>query len=425
MTLKALIHKGLLHVMGSTIINKCIAFIANIFIVRLLTKAEYGIFTGAFNIFSIAVLFSGLGINSGLLYNCSKNIEPAKKKQFFRYGLLFGLGVQILLSIQILTYGLAGKVGIEESRKYIFELSLLPVFSYVVDYYSIALRSAQKNKEYARYLNLNSVLYSLFAVAGCLAAGVTGTILGRYAAYAVSAVVGRTYCRDIVASAGDRSDRLVREEKTRLLKYSVKAGMTSALNNILYRIDITLIALIVSDASVLASYKVGATIPENMNFIPHSMLVVFLPVFISHSEDTEWIRENVRKIYTLMIATGAGISAFLIVMAPVIVKLLWGDVYSDAVPCFRILTISFFFLASFRTTSTNILLGLNKPGYTLLVSILSGITNIILDIVLTVRYGSIGAAFATLIVTVVASALSFPYVLHVIYRERSKLPEDQ
>ena len=126
-----------------------------------------------------------------------------------------------------------------------------------------------------------------------------------------------------------------------------------------------------------------------------------------------------------MIATGAGISAFLIVMAPVIVKLLWGDVYSDAVPCFRILTISFFFLASFRTTSTNILLGLNKPGYTLLVSILSGITNIILDIVLTVRYGSIGAAFATLIVTVVASALSFPYVLHVIYRERSKLPEDQ
>ena len=100
-----------------------------------------------------------------------------------------------------------------------------------------------------------------------------------------------------------------------------------------------------------------------------------------------------------------------------IISVLWGKQYDDAVPCFRILSISFLFLSGFRLTSTNILLSLGKAGYTLLVSIASGILNIFLDVFLTIKCGSIGAAYATLIITIVASLLSLPYVIYVVNKK--------
>ena len=107
------------------------------------------------------------------------------------------------------------------------------------------------------------------------------------------------------------------------------------------------------------------------------------------------------------------------ILAPWIVQLLWGEAYLDAVPCMRILTLSFVVLC-FRITSTNILLSLKRAGYTMAVSIITGTVNIGLDVLLTMKYGSIGAAWATLIVTVLAAALSFPYVLYIVYSGKEK-----
>lgn len=52
------------------------------------------------------------------------------------------------------------------------------------------------------------------------------------------------------------------------------------------------------------------------------------------------------------------------------------------------------------------------------ISVATGLTNIGLDILLTIKYGSIGAAYATLIVTILAAVLSFPYgTIYNILRE--------
>ena len=114
------------------------------------------------------------------------------------------------------------------------------------------------------------------------------------------------------------------------------------------------------------------------------------------------------------------LGAIVYVLAPQIVQLLWGENYLDAVPCMRILTISFVILSTFRITSTNILLSLKRAGYTMIVSLITGVANIGLDVWLTVQHGSIGAAWATLIVTVLASLMSFPYVLYIVYSGKKK-----
>ena len=411
--IKIMFKDGFFHILGSSFINKCIAFVTNILIVRFLTKHDYGVFTSAFNVFYIVFLFSGLGITSGILYFCSKNISRDEKTSYYNFSLKFGLFSELVLSIILLLYGLLADVGIEESRYYIIGLSLLPFAAFYFDYYSIILRAEKDNKKYALFLNLNSVFYAVFGVAGALLGGIWGTIIGRYVAYLISDLLGARFCRQYKSNW---NTLLGKTDQSDLIRYSVKAGITSALNVILYRIDIYVITIVIADASILASYKVGTALPENVIFIPQCIMVYFLPVFIQNLADIGWIKRKTKEIYLFVGAVSLAIGVVMIVFAPLIIRIIWGEAYLDAVPCLRILSVSFIVLSTFRMTSTNILLALKRTGYTMFVSIISGLVNIILDVVMTIRYGSIGAAYATLIVTVFAAFLSFPYTLYIIYK---------
>ena len=415
---RGLFRRGFFHILGSTFINKIIAFLANIAIVRILTKHDYGVFTGAFNVFFIVFLFSGFGIVNGILYFCSKDIPREEKKSFYAWAVRFGLFTEILLSLAILVYGLFFNVGIEEMRGYILSLCALPFFAFIFDYYSVILRAEKDNKKYSLYLNIHSALYAGLAILGAIFFGIAGTIVGRYLAYIIADVIGYHFCKDYadISWTGRPAD----ESRKDIRKYSLKAGVTSALNVILYRIDVAVIAMVVADATVLASYKTGAQLPENMNFLPQCLMVYFVPLFVQHLGNGEWIRKKTKEIYLAATGVSVLLGAVVYILAPQIVQLLWGENYLDAVPCMRILTISFVVLSSFRMTSTNILLSLKRAGYTMVVSIITGTVNIGLDILLTMKYGSIGAAWATLIVTVLAAAMSFPYVLYIVYSGKEK-----
>ena len=413
---KGLYKRGFFHILGSTFLNKIVAFLANIAIVRILSKNDYGVFSGAFNVFFIVFLFYGFGITLGVLYFCSKDISGEEKKNYYAWSLRFGFWTDLLLSIAILVYGLFFNVGIEEMRKYIISLSALPMIAFLFEYYSVILRAEKDNKKYALYLNLHSVMYAGFAIVGALLFGIAGTIAGRYLAYIIAAVIGHFWCRKYTDFRPGKLEDSVRRDLT---KYSVKAGITSALNVILYRIDVAVIAMVVADASVLASYKTGAQLPENLTFVPRSLMLYFVPLFVQHLGNRDWIRRKTKEIYLAVTGIGVLLAIFVYAFAPFIVRLLWGEAYLDAVPCMRILTISFVLL-SIRITSTSILLALKRAGYTMAVSIITGTVNIGLDILLTMKYGSIGAAWATLIVTFLAAALSFPYVLYIVYSGKEK-----
>ena len=114
--LQLLLKKGLFHIMGSTFINKCIAFITNIGLVRILSKNDFGVFSAAFNVFSIVYLFSGFGITSGMLYFCSQKRSEESKAAFYKYAIKFGLISEVVLSVIMLLYGSLATVGIVEAR---------------------------------------------------------------------------------------------------------------------------------------------------------------------------------------------------------------------------------------------------------------------------------------------------------------------
>ena len=411
--IKGLFNGGFFHILGSSFINKCIAFLSNIGLVRILSKNDYGVFTGAFNAYYIVYLFSGLGITSGILYFCSKDITREEKKTYYRYALRFGFVFETLLSLALILHGLFGNVGIEETRVHIISLSGMPFVAYLFDFFSIVLRAEKSNKKYSWLLNIHSVLYAGLAILGAVISGITGTIIGRYLSYLIAGIIGMKFCKEYYEPFWKK--KLERDKVKDLRIYSLKAGITSALNVILYRLDVMVITVVVADATILAAYKTGTQLPENLNFIPQCMMIYYIPLFVQQLKNVDWIKRKTKEIYLFVGGVSVFLGIIVYIFAPQIVTLLWGANYLDSVPCMRILTISFVILSTFRVTSTNLLLSLKRAGYTMFISIITGLANIGLDVWLTLKYGSIGAAYATLAVTIMAAVLSFPYVIYIVY----------
>lgn len=74
-----LVKKGFFYIFSSNVVNKIIQFASGIFLVRLLSKEEFGIYSYAQNILSFFLLFSGLGVTSGMLQYISETSEDKKK----------------------------------------------------------------------------------------------------------------------------------------------------------------------------------------------------------------------------------------------------------------------------------------------------------------------------------------------------------
>ena len=104
------------------------------------------------------------------------------------------------------------------------------------------------------------------------------------------------------------------------------------------------------------------------------------------------------------------ISIALVVLAPIIVPLVFGSQYRDAVYVFQVLSVGYFFSATFRVPSGNLLVVLKKLKFNLYVCIASGFLNILLDIWFINLWGSVGAAYATLIIYIFSGLCSTLYL---------------
>ena len=179
---KRLLKTGFFHIFGSSVINKVISFLSSIVLVRILSKAEYGTFTYAWNIYSIVILFNGMGIELGTLQLSSEHSgDIGYAKRISNYGTRFGLKFNILLMLSLLGIGLFAPLKIPGGKPILIALCLLPTIQLLFNMTSCYLRSQKRNQEYAKLSVIHTVLVfvvsaacafffremGLFSICGC------------------------------------------------------------------------------------------------------------------------------------------------------------------------------------------------------------------------------------------------------------------
>lgn len=405
--IKNLYQKGFFHILTSSILNKIMIFCSGMFIVRFLTKNDFGIYSYVQNLLSFFLLLNGFGINGGFIQYGSKENEKIKEGLSI-YCLKYGFSINVFLSAIIILYSYFGDFKIEEARIIFRLMAFLPNFTFLIELLQIDLRVNLKNKEMSVLLNLNTFFNLIGMVLGAKLSGLYGMILGKYIGNIMTLVLySKSYYKILL-----RNDKLINFKlKQRVKKFSKINMLNNGISQFLYLMDIFFIGLILKDKNIIASYKTATLIPFALNFIPLSVITYLYPYLVKKSNDTLGLKKYVKDLLKYL-----GIVNFLIVVCGIILSeyiiiYIFGREYVDSIIYFKLLMIGYFFIGTFRIPFINILTAIGKLKYNLFITILSGVLNIVLNIILIKKYGSMGAVITTLSVFIFSSIISGIFLL--------------
>ena len=143
------------------------------------------------------------------------------------------------------------------------------------------------------------------------------------------------------------------------------------------------------------------------------------PYFAKNKDDGKWCFKNYKRVVMLFGVFNIISVGTLIVIAPYIIKIVFGTKYLDAVIPFRLLCLNYIIQATFSTVSGQLLVSQGRLGFNTFIGIFSSILNTGLNLILIPKFSSAGAAIATLTVTIIVSILSTGY-LYILLRKQSQ-----
>lgn len=417
LNLKNLIKGGLGHVFLASLINQVIAFASNFILVRILTKSDYGIYSYAFNIYSFFALFAGFGVESACLQVCSENRQNVSKAEgYMKFGLGFGSLFNVILAIVIILSSKLFSFSIEGTSELLMYFSVLPILTTFFNCVQTYYRYNMQNEIYAKNSVINTILILLSSITGAFILQARGLIIFRSLAFLLSIVASVFLFQFPIRKIVHAVNISIQEIKD-VIKIALISVLNIATGQLLYLIDVFVVGMVVADSSTVASYKTATIIPNALIFIPNALMVYEYPYFAENQNDKVWVKRNFLNILKYFTLFNVCLTVFLEIFAPYIIVIAFGEQYRDAVLAFRILSLSYFFSASFRKIIGNLLVTQRKLRVNFFVGIAEGVMNIMLNWILVHYMGAIGAAVTTLCICIISSCCLMIYFMCYLNKE--------
>jgi len=402
---------GFGHIFGANTINQVFAFASNFILIRVLSKGEYGIYSYAFNIYSFFALAIGFGMESACMQVCSEKMKASEDAdRNMRFGILIGSGLNLILGVLIVLGAMFIPLPLAGVREVLWLFALMPLVTSLFNLAQTYFRYHLMNAEYSKCSVLNTGLILIGSVAGAVFFQTPGLIIFREAAMLLTVFLAvwiyRFPLKRILTAA-----RISVKEKIDMLKLAAISMLNIATGQLLYLIDVFLIGVLISDELIVASYKTATIVPNALLFIPTALVVYIYPYFAQNQDDKGWVRQKYFFVLKYFGIFNLMVSLMLIILAPLIIRILFGAQYLDAVAAFRILSLSYFFSATFRKTTGNLLVTQRKLHVNFWIGVMEGVLNIVSNWFLIQYMGAVGAAVTTLVICIVSSAVSVGYFI--------------
>lgn len=411
---------GFFHIFSSQVLIKIVSLCSGLFIVGLLSEFDYGLYTNSNTALNMFLLLTGLGTSSAMLQFGSENYQnPEKKNAFLNFGFRVGFSFNLLMVIAIALYALTIIPFYDKSSQpFLLLLAFMPAVFYINDVISIHLRIDLRNKAYSLFNTVSTLLLFAATIGGAILGGIFGVIVLRYVAYILTILLILLISRNTFAFLKHPA-KLIHSEKIAFMKISVISAANNGISALLNVIDTLLVGIIIKDTVTTGSYGAASLLPTALLFIPQSIMIYVYPYFARHNSDLAWVKKQYHKLFKIMLILSLVITVGMCFLVPPIVKLFIPK-YNSGIPIYQVLLVSFFFSAVLKIPSGNILVTLRKVKNNFYLAIVSGVLNILLDIVFIQIWGAIGAAIATLLVNIFTGVCSTIY-LRVFLSRNTKL----
>lgn len=417
--IKKLYASGAFHITAGSFITKFVAFFGSIFVVRLLSKTDYGVLQYVENLYSYALVFAGLGLPYAIL-RYVVIADKGKKTAYLNYAIQhsFFRDFIICFAIIIVNYCIEYPDNFKDAKIYLPILALLLPFQNLFTNESYALRAAFRNKEYAYVACGVSILLIFGRIIGAKYFGLGGVIWSRLIINCVCASILATIIYRIYLPKNKVT--LSKKEKSEMNKYSFQYMISSGLWAIFMLNDTFLLSALTNDPTIVAEYKVAYVLPGNLSLISTAIGIYVAPYFTKNENNKEWVRKNY-KLTSLINGGAIGVIALLFMLfAKPLISFIYGDNYLNVVPLMRILLFSAFINSGFRYVTANILSAMGNVRSNLIISIIGLILQIIFDLILIPKFGAMGVAYSNCIVFI-SMTLALYYVYHRIYCNKSAI----
>jgi O-antigen/teichoic acid export membrane protein len=418
-SLRALVRRGLLHILGANAIAKLFGFVTTLVLVQLLTRAEYGSFAYALSIVEFAMLSAGLGLSIGVMQFASERSRDEERRALFKYGLARGTQYNLLLALLIALVGLLVPMPVSGSGLIVAGLAVVPLLRFVHLNHLSLLRAQLRNRAFSTLQVVHSV--AMLAAVAALGAGfaLSGVVAAYYVAPAITVAVGMRVFLWRDYSALRATEYPSRDERRMLLRYSAGMFLIHGMSELIYLVDVFFVGLIVGDESVVAAYKVATIVPFRLLFLAQGAMLFAYPYFARNRDDPAWLRRHLRYLLVGLGALNGALGVLGFIFAPQLIALLFGAEYGDAVVPFRVLMGAFVISGGLRIPAGNVIASLRKVRVSFHIAMISGVLNVVLDVVLIREHGSLGAAIATLVTMAVSAVLDLAYLAYYLRRSEA------
>lgn len=395
--IKTLIQKGAMHILLGNFAVKFVGLFGSIFIVRFLTKQEYGTLSYIENLYSYVGIFVGLGLaNASLRYVITAESEPEKFGVYsfvVRAQTMFNVALILLLVFFSIVYPHPTEYASASVLLIVLGLSL--PFSDISSSNLCFERAMLANQRYVKFSLLSAIMSVAFRVIGAKIGGLEGTIWLRVVADALCCgiifyCVYRHYFKNKTKIA------LRKNKKVEILKYSIQNMIANGVWILFMITDIFLIGRLLNDPAILADYKVAYVFPSNMAIITSSISVFIVPYFVKHEKDFTWVKKNYIKVMVVNLCLIGAMTLFFMVFARPLILVLYGEKYLNIIPLMNWLLVAHFVDAGIKSVTGGLLAAMGYAKENMIIFICGFLLQIVLALMIIPRYGTIGLAISNI-----------------------------
>lgn len=395
---------GAVHIISGNFLNKFVAFFGSIFIVRLLTKTDYGILGYYENLYNFPVAAAGLGISNAVMRYVVLEEDIQRKKSVFRYM----IKVALIANFAIVGIGFLVNVFYPHASNFkdysylLYIMFLMLPAQYLCDNNLTLQRSMFDNRRFA-YFNLG---YAILVIGGKLTGALVGgletiVILGVIIQVSVAAFL--LYTNESRYFSGVKVVPVEKSKKKEILTYSVQYMITNGMWTLFFLMDTYLVSKLLNQPEIVAEYKVANTWPSNISVIGTAVAFFVTPYFIRHENDLPWIRTNFKKLYGINLGIVGLLALIMLVFTKPLLFIYSGSDYYNVIPLMRLLVLPAFINNGFRFMVANCLAAMGKIRMNMIVSFAGLIGLTVLDIILIPKFQQYGPPIADTIVFSVMS----------------------
>ncbi|MGG3671398.1 oligosaccharide flippase family protein [Bacillus nitratireducens] len=386
---------GFLHLLSANMLLQIAGFGGQIFLTRILSVEEIGKIKVLQSFLGIIILIAGLGINVAILKLCSEKISDEEKDILFVNGFKFSIVISLFTTVTVVLLAFLGLLSENNEINNAMKLYIVQVPFLVMNTFAIFYLQSQKRvHDMSKIQSKTKIMVIVVSTLSAYFFGLYGYVMGIVFSNIVATVLCFSLLKDKLVKL--KEIKVSKVYILKLLNISGVSFVTNLMGQLVISLNILLLSYMSKSSAEIGYYGIAQLIITSMMIIPNTLNQIMIPYLSEKSDNEKEIKKILSSyqkrmrilIFSLFVATYFIVPAFM----PVV----FGEKYSNSIVYFRILLVGMVFWSLYSPKGIT-LVSIGKVDYNFYTSMCTFIINILLNIVLIIKFDVMGAALATML----------------------------